>query len=381
MKKSFKKLVLISMSAITLGAIAPTVSIFAQEDSETTVDSMIEDSMEETTVEEDEEEVSPMQKALEEIVKKYQEDYPEVGINRIIIQPLEEDEEDDLSVKVESEMGMADDESEEEMTQDEMSDEEMTEDEMDEVDPFKITIEGTDEEAMEDVTVSYDARTKEEIPEDENEVEDRMSEAEDTMDDMMSDAEDAMDDMMSDAEDAMDDMMSDNEESESDTEEEMSDEPLATIDFEDLAGFDEIKEAAEEEAGMGEALEFVYSVNEETDVTEVAVFVYENTEEPTEGKMMTITLDATTLEVLKVEGSEVEEAVDSEGNAVTSPQESNNGGQDAPSNEETTTEESEGHEETTTEESEGNEETTTEESDENEDSDTTEENEETTSEQ
>ncbi|MGX7109343.1 hypothetical protein [Facklamia miroungae] len=357
MKKSLKKLALVSMSAITLGAVAPSISIFAQEESETTVETMADDTMsEETTIEEEEADASPLQKALEDIVKKYEEEYPEVGINRITIQPLEEDEDkeesEDLSVTLESEMDMSeetDETSDEEMTNEAMSDEEMVE-----VDPFEITIEGTDEKASEEVTVSYDARTGEEIPEED----DMMSEAEEGMDDMMSEAEEGMDDMSSEVEEGMDDMMSEESDGETTTEDAMSQEPMATIEFDQLASFDEIKAAAEEEAGMGEALEFVYSVNEETNVTEVAVFVYENTEEPTEGKMKTITLDATTLEVLKVEGSEDEEATDSEGNEVAAPKEGNGENQETSTeekSEESTSEESkettkEGEEKETTEE-------------------------------
>ena len=368
MKKAMKKLTLVTLSTISLSAALPSSPIFAQEDMTTTMEAAnLEDQQEDQDVEE----ASDLQKALEAALEQFKKDYPDVNISRLVVQPQEESEEaDDLGQSMEEETAVEGEEAVETTTYEE-NEVDSIETISGDQDPYKISIEGLDgqEQAVE---VAYDSITGEEIQD--QDITDMMGEADEAVEvtDEAADLSQEAEEMVEGAEEAVsseaEDLLG-----EDSSAEDLSQEP-AYLDFDAYKTFDEIKEAAEKEAGFGQALEFTYSINEETNKAEVEVVVYEDPENPLEGQQAQITLDPETLEILKVEGT-MEEGSDSQ--EMTPPATS----QPTTEGEETTTESKEGEEkdkESSEESSQESEESSEETSEESTESTATEESKETT---
>lgn len=297
-----KKLTLVTLSTLSLSAALPSLPIFAQDDVETTLENSLDTEENATNLEEDEE-ASDLQKALEKSLDQFKKDYSDVKIDRVVVQPYEEDEDQAEQNELEETIddvseAVADDQEEADTTsleEDELLDSQANEEDQD---PYKISIEGLDSQDQA-VAVAYHSITGEEIVEDDtdeltNEAEDLVQEAEDL-------ANEAEESVLDEAEDLL------GQDTNSESAEESDKEPIY-LDFDAFKTFDEIKEKAEEEAGFGQALEFTYSINEESLKAEVEVVVYEDPENPLEGKQAQITLDPETLEIIKVEGTMDEEA-------------------------------------------------------------------------
>lgn len=369
MKKAImKKLTLVTLSTISLSAALPSSPIFAQEDMTTTMEAAnLEDQQEDQEVEE----ASDLQKALEAALEQFKKDYPDVNISRLVVQPQEESEEaDDLGQSMEEETAVEGEEAVETTTYEE-NEVDSIETISGDQDPYKISIEGLDgqEQAVE---VAYDSITGEEIQD--QDITDMMGEADEAVEvtDEAADLSQEAEEMVEGAEEAVSSEVEDILGEDSSTED-LSQEP-AYLDFDAYKTFDEIKEAAEKEAGFGQALEFTYSINEETNKAEVEVVVYEDPENPLEGQQAQITFDPETLEILKVEGT-MEEGSDSQ--EMTPPATS----QPTTEGEETTTESKEGEEkdkESSEESSQESEESSEETSEESTESTATEESKETT---
>lgn len=368
MKKAMKKLTLVTLSTISLSAALPSSPIFAQEDMTTTMEAAnLEDQQEDQDVEE----ASDLQKALEAALEQFKKDYPDVNISRLVVQPQEESEEaDDLGQSMEEETAVEGEEAVETTTYEE-NEVDSIETISGDQDPYKISIEGLDGQDQA-VEVAYDSITGEEIQD--QDITDMMGEADESVEvtDEAADLSQEAEEMVEGAEEAVsseaEDLLG-----EDSSAEDLSQEP-AYLDFDAYKTFDEIKEAAEKEAGFGQALEFTYSINEETNNAEVEVVVYEDPENPLEGQQAQITLDPETLEILKVEGT-MEEGSDSQ--EMTPPATS----QPTTEGEETTTESKEGEEkdkESSEESSQESEESSEETSEESTESTATEESKETT---
>ncbi len=368
MKKAMKKLTLVTLSTISLSAALPSSPIFAQEDMTTTMEAAnLEDQQEDQDVEE----ASDLQKALEAALEQFKKDYPDVNISRLVVQPQEESEEaDDLGQSMEEETAVEGEEAVETTTYEE-NEVDSIETISGDQDPYKISIEGLDGQDQA-VEVAYDSITGEEIQD--QDITDMMGEADESVEvtDEAADLSQEAEEMVEGAEEAVsseaEDLLG-----EDSSAEDLSQEP-AYLDFDAYKTFDEIKEAAEKEAGFGQALEFTYSINEETNKAEVEVVVYEDPENPLEGQQAQITLDPETLEILKVEGT-MEEGSDSQ--EMTPPATS----QPTTEGEETTTESKEGEEkdkESSEESSQESEESSEETSEESTESTATEESKETT---
>lgn len=368
MKKAMKKLTLVTLSTISLSAALPSSPIFAQEDMTTTMEAAnLEDQQEDQDVEE----ASDLQKALEAALEQFKKDYPDVNISRLVVQPQEESEEaDDLGQSMEEETAVEGEEAVETTTYEE-NEVESIETISGDQDPYKISIEGLDGQDQA-VEVAYDSITGEEIQD--QDITDMMGEADEAVEvtDEAADLSQEAEEMVEGAEEAVsseaEDLLG-----EDSSAEDLSQEP-AYLDFDAYKTFDEIKEEAEKEAGFGQALEFTYSINEETNKAEVEVVVYEDPENPLEGQQAQITLDPETLEILKVEGT-MEEGSDSQ--EMTPPATS----QPTTEVEETTTESKEGEEkdkESSEESSQESEESSEETSEESTESTATEESKETT---
>lgn len=368
MKKAMKKLTLVTLSTISLSAALPSSPIFAQEDMTTTMEAAnLEDQQEDQEVEE----ASDLQKALEAALEQFKKDYPDVNISRLVVQPQEESEEaDDLGQSMEEETAVEGEEAVETTTYEE-NEADSIETISGDQDPYKISIEGLDGQDQA-VEVAYDSITGEEIQD--QDITDMMGEADESVEvtDEAADLSQEAEEMVEGAEEAVsseaEDLLG-----EDSSAEDLSQEP-AYLDFDAYKTFDEIKEAAEKEAGFGQALEFTYSINEETNKAEVEVVVYEDPENPLEGQQAQITLDPETLEILKVEGT-MEEGSDSQ--EMTPPATS----QPTTEGEETTTESKEGEEkdkESSEESSQESEESSEETSEESTESTATEESKETT---
>lgn len=348
MRKSLKKLAMITVSAFTLAAVAPTFPAFAQDGDDATVEESLmedEETFEMETTEEadslemEEAEPSELQVALEDIIAAFEADYPEVGITQVKVEPLE-DMEDDMEGDLSPSADIPSvDELEEETTEtedglvgsagdlggedlevdlEEDSDEmDMLDEETSEEDPlamdeeteeaFEITIEGEDTETNEIVSISYDSTTGEELPEMEDDLglgdEVNVSEAETDL------VEDTVDGLEEDT-DLFDGSEEETEvDTLEDTDDSMMEEP-SYLEFDQYADFDEVKETAEMEVPFGEAREYVLSINETNDQAEWEVTIHEDIEFPEEGRQAVVTLDAMTLEVLSVTGDiEIEETV------------------------------------------------------------------------
>lgn len=368
MKKAMKKLTLVTLSTISLSAALPSSPIFAQEDMTTTMEAAnLEDQQEDQDVEE----ASDLQKALEAALEQFKKDYPDVNISRLVVQPQEESEEaDDLGQSMEEETAVEGEEAVETTTYEE-NEVDSIETISGDQDPYKISIEGLDGQDQA-VEVAYDSITGEEIQD--QDITDMMGEADEAVEvtDEAADLSQEAEEMVEGAEEAVsseaEDLLG-----EDSSAEDLSQEP-AYLDFDAYKTFDEIKEAAEKEAGFGQALEFTYSINEETNKAEVEVVVYEDPENPLEGQQAQITFDPETLEILKVEGT-MEEGSDSQ--EMTPPATS----QPTTEGEETTTESKEGEEkdkESSEESSQESEESSEETSEESTESTVTEESKETT---
>lgn len=368
MKKAMKKLTLVTLSTISLSAALPSSPIFAQEDMTTTMEAAnLEDQQEDQDVEE----ASDLQKALEAALEQFKKDYPDVNISRLVVQPQEESEEaDDLGQSMEEETAVEGEEAVETTTYEE-NEVDSIETISGDQDPYKISIEGLDGQDQA-VEVAYDSITGEEIQD--QDITDMMGEADESVEvtDEAANLSQEAEEMVEGAEEAVsseaEDLLG-----EDSSAEDLSQEP-AYLDFDAYKTFDEIKEAAEKEAGFGQALEFTYSINEETNNAEVEVVVYEDPENPIEGQQAQITLDPETLEILKVEGT-MEEGSDSQ--EMTPPATS----QPTTEGEETTTESKEGEEkdkESSEESSQESEESSEETSEESTESTATEESKETT---
>ena len=368
MKKTMKKLTLVTLSTISLSAALPSSPIFAQEDMTTTMEAAnLEDQQEDQDVEE----ASDLQKALEAALEQFKNDYPDVNISRLVVQPQEESEEaDDLGQSMEEETAVEGEEAVETTTYEE-NEVDSIETISGDQDPYKISIEGLDGQDQA-VEVAYDSITGEEIQD--QDITDMMGEADEAVEvtDEAADLSQEAEEMVEGAEEAVSSEAEDILGEDSSTED-LSQEP-AYLDFDAYKTFDEIKEAAEKEAGFGQALEFTYSINEETNKAEVEVVVYEDPENPLEGQQAQITLDPETLEILKVEGT-MEEGSDSQ--EMTPPATN----QPTTEVEETTTESKEGEEkdkESSEESSQESEESSEETSEESTESTATEESKETT---
>lgn len=371
MKKAMKKLTLVTLSTISLSAALPSAPIFAQEDMTTTMEAA---NLEDQQGDQEVEEASDLQKALEAALEQFKKDYPDVNISRLVVQPQEESEEaDDLGQSMEEDTAVEGEEAEEavETTTYEENEVDSIETISGDQDPYKISIEGLDgqEQAVE---VAYDSITGEEIQD--QDITDMMGEADEAVEvtDEAADLSQEAEEMVEGAEEAVSSEAEDILGEDSSTED-LSQEP-AYLDFDAYKTFDEIKEAAEKEAGFGQALEFTYSINEETNKAEVEVVVYEDPENPLEGQQAQITFDPETLEILKVEGT-MEEGSDSQ--EMTPPATS----QPTTEGEETTTESKEGEEkdkESSEESSQESEESSEETSEESTESTATEESKETT---
>lgn len=368
MKKAMKKLTLVTLSTISLSAALPSSPIFAQGDMTTTMEAAnLEDQQEDQEVEE----ASDLQKALEAALEQFEKDYPDVNISRLVVQPQEESEEaDDLGQSMEEETAVEGEEAVETTTYEE-NEVDSIETISGDQDPYKISIEGLDGQDQA-VEVAYDSITGEEIQD--QDITDMMGEADEAVEvtDEAADLSQEAEEMVEGAEEAVsseaEDLLG-----EDSSAEDLSKEP-AYLDFDAYKTFDEIKEEAEKEAGFGQALEFTYSINEESNKAEVEVVVYENPENPLEGQQAQITLDPETLEILKVEGT-MEEGSDSQ--EMTPPSTS----QPTTEVEETTTESKEGEEkdkESSEESSQESEESSEETSEESTESTATEESKETT---
>lgn len=368
MKKAMKKLTLVTLSTISLSAALPSSPIFAQEDMTTTMEAAnLEDQQEDQDVEE----ASDLQKALEAALEQFKNDYPDVNISRLVVQPQEESEEaDDLGQSMEEETAVEGEEAVETTTYEE-NEVDSIETISGDQDPYKISIEGLDGQDQA-VEVAYDSITGEEIQD--QDITDMMGEADEAVEvtDEAADLSQEAEEMVEGAEEAVsseaEDLLG-----EDSSAEDLSQEP-AYLDFDAYKTFDEIKEVAEKEAGFGQALEFTYSINEETNKAEVEVVVYEDPENPLEGQQAQITLDPETLEILKVEGT-MEEGSDSQ--EMTPPATN----QPTTEVEETTTESKEGEEkdkESSEESSQESEESSEETSEESTESTATEESKETT---
>lgn len=368
MKKAMKKLTLVTLSTISLSAALPSSPIFAQEDMTTTMEAAnLEDQQENQDVEE----ASDLQKALEAALEQFKNDYPDVNISRLVVQPQEESEEaDDLGQSMEEETAVEGEEAVETTTYEE-NEVDSIETISGDQDPYKISIEGLDGQDQA-VEVAYDSITGEEIQD--QDITDMMGEADEAVEvtDEVADLSQEAEEMVEGAEEAVsseaEDLLG-----EDSSAEDLSQEP-AYLDFDAYKTFDEIKEEAEKEAGFGQALEFTYSINEETNKAEVEVVVYEDPENPLEGQQAQITLDPETLEILKVEGT-MEEGSDSQ--EMTPPATN----QPTTEVEETTTESKEGEEkdkESSEESSQESEESSEETSEESTESTATEESKETT---
>ncbi|MGX7144290.1 hypothetical protein ACWODI_01775 [Facklamia languida] len=368
MKKAMKKLTLVTLSTISLSAALPSSPIFAQEDMTTTMEAAnLEDQQEDQEVEE----ASDLQKALEAALEQFKKDYPDVNISRLVVQPQEESEEaDDLGQSMEEETAVEGEEAVETTTYEE-NEVDSIETISGDQDPYKISIEGLDGQDQA-VEVVYDSITGEEIQD--QDIADMMGEADEAVEvtDEAADLSQEAEEMVEGAEEAVsseaEDLLG-----EDSSAEDLSQEP-AYLDFDAYKTFDEIKEEAEKEAGFGQALEFTYSINEETNKAEVEVVVYEDPENPLEGQQAQITFDPETLEILKVEGT-MEEGSDSQ--EMTPPATS----QPTTEGEETTTESKEGEEkdkESSEESSQESEESSEETSEESTESTATEESKETT---
>lgn len=367
MKKAMKKLTLVTLSTISLSAALPSSPIFAQEDMTTTMEAAnLEDQQEDQEVEE----ASDLQKALEAALEQFKKDYPDVNISRLVVQPQEESEEaDDLGQSMEEETAVEGEEAVETTTYEE-NEVDSIETISGDQDPYKISIEGLDGQDQA-VEVVYDSITGEEIQD--QDIADMMGEADEAVEvtDEAADLSQEAEEMVEGAEEAVsseaEDLLG-----EDSSAEDLSQEP-AYLDFDAYKTFDEIKETAEKEAGFGQALEFTYSINEETNKAEVEVVVYEDPENPLEGQQAQITLDPETLEILKVEGT-MEEGSDSQ--EMTPPATNQ-----PTTEEETTTESKEGEEkdkESSEESSQESEESSEETSEESTESTATEESKETT---
>lgn len=368
MKKAMKKLTLVTLSTISLSAALPSSPIFAQEDMTSTMEAAnLEDQQEDQEVEE----ASDLQKALEAALEQFKKDYPDVNISRLVVQPQEESEEaDDLGQSMEEETAVEGEEAVETTTYEE-NEVDSIETISGDQDPYKISIEGLDGQDQA-VEVAYDSITGEEIQD--QDIADMMGEADEAVEvtDEAADLSQEAEEMVEGAEEAVsseaEDLLG-----EDSSAEDLSQEP-AYLDFDAYKTFDEIKEEAEKEAGFGQALEFTYSINEETNKAEVEVVVYEDPENPLEGQQAQITLDPETLEILKVEGT-MEEGSDSQ--EMTPPATN----QPTTEVEETTTESKEGEEkdkESSEESSQESEESSEETSEESTESTATEESKETT---
>lgn len=368
MKKAMKKLTLVTLSTISLSAALPSSPIFAQEDMTTTMEAAnLEDQQEDQDVEE----ASDLQKALEAALEQFKNDYPDVNISRLVVQPQEESEEaDDLGQSMEEETAVEGEEAVETTTYEE-NEVDSIETISGDQDPYKISIEGLDGQDQA-VEVAYDSITGEEIQD--QDITDMKGEADEAVEvtDEAADLSQEAEEMVEGAEEAVsseaEDLLG-----EDSSAEDLSQEP-AYLDFDAYKTFDEIKEVAEKEAGFGQALEFTYSINEETNKAEVEVVVYEDPENPLEGQQAQITLDPETLEILKVEGT-MEEGSDSQ--EMTPPATN----QPTTEVEETTTESKEGEEkdkESSEESSQESEESSEETSEESTESTATEESKETT---
>ncbi len=368
MKKAMKKLTLVTLSTISLSAALPSSPIFAQEDMTSTMEAAnLEDQQEDQEVEE----ASDLQKALEAALEQFKKDYPDVNISRLVVQPQEESEEaDDLGQSMEEETAVEGEEAVETTTYEE-NEVDSIETISGDQDPYKISIEGLDGQDQA-VEVAYDSITGEEIQD--QDITDMMGEADEAVEvtDEAADLSQEAEEMVEGAEEAVsseaEDLLG-----EDSSAEDLSQEP-AYLDFDAYKTFDEIKEVAEKEAGFGQALEFTYSINEETNKAEVEVVVYEDPENPLEGQQAQITLDPETLEILKVEGT-MEEGSDSQ--EMTPPATN----QPTTEVEETTTESKEGEEkdkESSEESSQESEESSEETSEESTESTATEESKETT---
>ena len=175
MKKAMKKLTLVTLSTISLSAALPSSPIFAQEDMTSTMEAAnLEDQQEDQEVEE----ASDLQKALEAALEQFKKDYPDVNISRLVVQPQEESEEaDDLGQSMEEETAVEGEEAVETTTYEE-NEVDSIETISGDQDPYKISIEGLDgqEQAVE---VAYDSITGEEIQD--QDITDMMGEADEAV--------------------------------------------------------------------------------------------------------------------------------------------------------------------------------------------------------
>lgn len=292
MKKTLKKFALISMSAMTVAAVAPIASISAQVNNSesTTVAEEAKASSETTEGEVAEEEGSDLQKAFKDAVEKFKETYPEVEFTGVTIKPLEEKEE------ASSEEASSEETTVEESTMAEASTEAEGEEATEEEKVYEIELVGR--AAEEEVSAKYDSSTGEEI------VEDPMAETsseETTVAGEM--AEEVASEEIT--------TMAGETEAEDSLTAESSEEGMVAphegevlpIDLEAIKPLDEVTKLAEETAGFGEAYEWELTANPTDPETAVwFVKVAENPEKPEEGKQGEVSIDATTLEVLATSG-------------------------------------------------------------------------------
>ncbi|WPJ90108.1 hypothetical protein [Facklamia hominis] len=316
MKKTLKKLTIISMSALTIAGTVPSLAVFAQEGESEASSSELIDSMT------DEENLpsSLLQNSLEDLLEKFASENPKATIEKIVVKPLDkEDLADVVSDKVEDIIDEASKELDEESSESEVSSSEETNltDEAadsqetvsdgeagDENDLYQIAFLAKDGEGKAFVK-SYQSDNLSPLPE-------KVTEKLTTLlEDGQSELGSAIEAASEKVDEAMD---SSSEEADAgETSSEAEPEVQEGIQESSLAAFDEIKNKAEEIASYGQAREFIYSVNPETMATEVLVKVYENPQEPESGRQAEITLDAMSLEVIKAEGDLPETSEQAEG--------------------------------------------------------------------
>ena len=124
MKKTLKKLTIISMSALTIVGTVPSLVVFAQEgESEASSSELID-----STTDEENLPSSLLQNSLEDLLEKFASENPKATIEKIVVKPLDkEDLADVVSDKVEDIIDEASKELDEESSESEVSSsEEMT---------------------------------------------------------------------------------------------------------------------------------------------------------------------------------------------------------------------------------------------------------------
>ncbi|MGX7092691.1 PepSY domain-containing protein [Hutsoniella sourekii] len=288
MKKSLKKLALLSMSAMTLGAVAVNTVALAEDNSEAaatsentetpaeetshveessvaaeasveaeSAESAAESASEEASVVEEsaeaaqesaavpavatEEEASALQKAVKTSVETFRQTYPDVSVTKVSVEQL-----DGLDQAVQNaETAIS------EVAEGEEVDTSVNEN------VFKIQVEGRDETT--EYSLTYHSETQEVLEEETEEL----------------DAEDQA-------------------------------EAIEALEFDNLLSFDKLTAIAIETAGYGQAIEWDLErdLNPE-DKTTVDIEVVEDITDPSKGRKAEITIDAVTGEVIKTEGEVV----------------------------------------------------------------------------